>query len=38
MMTHWGWNSMAFGWLIPTGVLLLAAWLVIMVANRYRNR
>lgn len=29
---------MAFGWLIPTGVLLLAAWLIIMVANRYRNR
>jgi len=38
MMSHWGWHSMGFGWLIPIGVLLLAAWLVIMVANRNRHK
>jgi len=38
MMTDWSWHSIAFGWLLPTGALILAAWLVIVVANRYRNR
>ena len=38
MMNHWGWGQMGFGWLIPLAVLVLAAWALIRITNRYRSR
>ncbi len=38
MMGNWGWGQMWYGWLIPLAVLVLAAWLVIRITNRYRGR
>ncbi len=38
MMTDWSLRSIVLGWLVPTGLLVLAAWIVVTAASRYWNK